>query len=183
MVLCNTRYLLLDIYLYKKLLGNSFNHQNHQSKMETNNFKNTAALTHLSALTQYFIPLGNYIFPIVLWNSYKEKSEFVSYHGKQVLNFQLSLLLYSLILLFISVPILIFQVFSIIPFSAFINNNEIIIDHLNIEGSIGLITIAIVSLLTLGLLKAVEFFLIIYGSIKASNGEYYKYPLTINFFK
>jgi uncharacterized Tic20 family protein len=40
---------------------------------------------HLSALTQYFIPFGNYIF---LYLEFKRKlSEFVDHHGKQVLIF------------------------------------------------------------------------------------------------
>ena len=151
--------------------------------METNNFKNTAALTHLSALSQYFIPFGNYIFPIVIWNSYKEKSDFIAFHGKQILNFQLSLFLYSLILLLISIPILIYNVFINIPFTTLINDNEIIIDHLKFNGNIGIISIAIMALITFGILKAVEFFLIVYAAIKASNGEKYNYPLTIKFFK
>jgi len=32
-------------------------------------------------------------------------------------------------------------------------------------------------------LKVIEFILIIYGAVKASNGENYKYPLSISFFK
>jgi uncharacterized Tic20 family protein len=63
--------------------------------------KKNTAFTHLSALTQYFIPL-EIIFPI-LFGVQKRSSEFVDHHGKQVLNFQLSLLLYSLVL-FNAVP-------------------------------------------------------------------------------
>ena len=80
--------------------------------MENTNETNTATFTHLSTLTQYFIPFGNYIFPILIWTSKKEKSEFIDHHGKQVLNFQLSLLLYSLALLLIAVPIFIITVFN-----------------------------------------------------------------------
>ena len=54
--------------------------------METTTEKNTATFTHLSSLTQYFIPFGNYIFPILIWSSQKGKSEFVDHNGKQVLN-------------------------------------------------------------------------------------------------
>ena len=151
--------------------------------METTTEKNTAAFTHLSALTQYFIPFGNYIFPILIWSSKKDESEFVDYNGKQVLNFQLSLLLYSLILIIIAVPIFIITIFKNIPFSAIINDNDIIINNLNLENSIGLITVGILAALLFFALKVAEFFLIIYASIKTSNGEKYKYPLSIPFIK
>ena len=151
--------------------------------MENTAEKNTAAFTHLSTLTQYFIPFGNYIFPLVLWTSKKESSEYVDYHGKQVLNFQLSLLLYSLVLLLIAVPIFIITVFNSIPFNAVLNNSEIIFNDFHFENNIGLITVGCMPLLIFGLLKVAEFFLIIYASIKTSNGEKYKYPLTIPFIK
>ena len=43
----------------------------------TTSEKNVATITHLSTLTQYFIPFGNYIFPILIWSSKKNESEFV----------------------------------------------------------------------------------------------------------
>ncbi|PRZ28262.1 DUF4870 domain-containing protein [Flavobacterium granuli] len=151
--------------------------------METTTEKNIATFTHLSALTQYFIPFGNYIFPILIWSSKKDKSEFVDHNGKQVLNFQLSLLLYSLILIIIAVPIFIVTLFKNIPFSAIINDNDVIINHFDFENSIGLITVGIIAALVFFALKVAEFFLIIYASIKTSNGEKYKYPLSIPFIK
>lgn len=151
--------------------------------METTTEKNIATFTHLSALTQYFIPFGNYIFPILIWSSKKDKSEFVDHNGKQVLNFQLSLLLYSLILIIIAVPIFIVTLFKNIPFSAIINDNDVIINHFDFENSIGLITVGIIAVLVFFALKVAEFFLIIYASIKTSNGEKYKYPLSIPFIK
>jgi uncharacterized Tic20 family protein len=65
--------------------------------METTIEKNTATFTHLSALTQYFIPF-EYIFPY-FWSS-KVLNLWIT--TEQVLNFQLSLLLYSLC--FVAVP-------------------------------------------------------------------------------
>ncbi len=32
-------------------------------------------------------------------------------------------------------------------------------------------------------MKAAEFFLIIYATIRTANGEFFKYPITINFIK
>ena len=151
--------------------------------MEATTEKNIATFTHLSALTQYFIRFGNYIFPIVLWTSKKDKSEFIDFHGKQVLNFQLSLLLYSLLLIMIAVPIFIFTVFSNIPFNAIANDHDYIINNFNIGDNIGIITVGLVAVFLFLLLKVAEFFLIIYAAIKTSNGEKYKYPITIPFIK
>lgn len=150
--------------------------------METTNTKNLATFTHLSTLSQYCIPFGNYIFPILIWSSNKDKSEFIDYNGKQVLNFQLSLLLYSLVLAMIAVPILITSFFSSIP-SNVILNEAYFENHFSLENITGIVIIALVAILLIVSLKVAEFFLIIYASIKASNGEKYEYPLTIPFLK
>ncbi len=151
--------------------------------METKSEINTATFTHLSSLLQYCIPFGNYIFPILIWTSKKDSSEFVDYNGKQVLNFQLSLLLYSLILAMIAIPIFIFTVFSNIPFNAVIHDNDFVINNLNLKNITGVVVVGITAVVLFVSLKVVEFFLIIYASIKTSNGEKYKYPLTIPFIK
>ncbi len=151
--------------------------------METTSDKNTATFTHLSTLSQYVIPFGNYIFPILIWTSYKDKSEFVNHHGKQTLNFQLSLLLYTLILALIAIPIFIIMFFQNLPMQAVFNDEDFVIRNFDFQGNIGLLTIGGTAVVLFGLLKVVEFFLIIYASIKTSNGEYYKYPMTIPFIK
>ncbi len=151
--------------------------------METTSEKNTATFTHLSTLTQYIIPFGNYIFPILIWTSYKDKSEFVNHHGKQTLNFQLSLLLYTLVLALIAIPIFLTVFLQNIPMEAIFNDENFVIRNFDFQGNIGLISIGLTAVLLFGLLKFVEFFLVIYASIKASNGELYKYPLTIPFIK
>ncbi|OXA92557.1 DUF4870 domain-containing protein [Flavobacterium hercynium] len=151
--------------------------------METTSERNTATFTHLSTLTQYFIPFGNYIFPILIWTSYKDKSEFVNHHGKQTLNFQLSLLLYTLILALIAIPIFITVFLRNIPMEAFWNDEEMLIKNFDFQGNIGLLSIGATAVVLFGVLKFVEFFLVIYASIKTSNGELYKYPLTIPFIR
>jgi hypothetical protein len=152
-------------------------------KMETTTEKNIATFTHLSALTQYFIPFGNFIFPIVLWTSKKDKSEFVDYSGKQILNFQLSILLYTIGLALIAIPVLIFTIFNNVPLTAIIHDDSFVIDNFNLGNNAALITLGLTTLFIFICIKAAEFFLIIYASIKTSNGEKYKYPITIPFIK
>jgi uncharacterized Tic20 family protein len=151
--------------------------------METTSEKNTATFTHLSTLSQYIVPFGNYIFPILIWTSYKDKSEFVNHHGKQALNFQLSLLLYTLILALIAIPIFVIVFLQNLPMEAIFNDEHFVIRNFNFEGNIGLLSIGLTAVVLFFLMKVVEFFLVIYASIKTSNGEYYKYPLAIPFIK
>ena len=151
--------------------------------METTSERNTATFTHLSTLSQYIIPFGNYIFPILIWTSYKDKSEFVNHHGKQTLNFQLSLLLYTLVLALIAIPIFITVFLQNLPMEAVFNNEDFVLRNFDFHGNIGLLSVGITAVLLFGVLKFVEFFLVIYASIKATNGELYKYPLTIPFIK
>jgi uncharacterized Tic20 family protein len=151
--------------------------------MESTNEKNIATFTHLSTLTQYFIPFGNYIFPIILWSSKKDKSEFVDFHGKQVLNFQLSILLYSIITAVIAIPILIFTIFNSVSLDAVINDDNFVLNNFNFNDQIGLITVGLTAVFIFACLKIAEFFLIIYASIKTSTGEQYTYPITIPFIK
>ena len=70
----------------------------------TKHERNLASLIHASTFSKFFIPFGNFILPLVLWTANKKEYEFVDYNGKQALNFQISLLLYSIVLGIISVP-------------------------------------------------------------------------------
>lgn len=151
--------------------------------MLTNSEKNWAALTHLSALSQYCFPLGNFVLPIIIWSSKKDQSDFVDVNGKQSLNFQLSVLLYSLILGAIIIPVFIITFLQQIPLYELTQHHHFIIEDFNFSENMGLITTGAIALFFLVCLKIVEFFLIIQASIKTANGESYSYPLTIKFMK
>ena len=151
--------------------------------MLTTTEKNISTLIHLSTLSQYFIPFGNYIFPILLWSSKKNDSEFVDANGKQVINFQLSILLYSLVLALIAIPILIYTFLKNVTVTNFTDNCDFVFNHFDTANITGIVILAITSIILFGFLKLLEFGLIILAAVKASNGEQYKYPLTINFLK
>ncbi|MCF8309771.1 MAG: DUF4870 domain-containing protein, partial [Bacteroidales bacterium] len=59
--------------------------------------KKWAMLVHFSALSGLVIPFGNLLGPLVVWLLKKDQSVFVDDQGKEALNFQLSMLIYSLI--------------------------------------------------------------------------------------
>ena len=54
-------------------------------------------LTHLSQLITLVIGFGSLILPLILWTTNKEKVSQMDEHGKNIINFQLSILIYSII--------------------------------------------------------------------------------------
>lgn len=64
-----------------------------------NSEKQFALFVHLSALIGFFIPLGNIIAPLVMWQIKKNESAFIDDQGKEAVNFNLTLLLVGLALI------------------------------------------------------------------------------------
>ncbi|MEW4925518.1 DUF4870 domain-containing protein [Algibacter sp. 2305UL17-15] len=148
--------------------------------MLDNHQKNIATFIHLSTFSRFFIPLGNFIGPLILWTANKDKSEFVDQHGKQALNFQISMLLYAVILGTLAVPFFIFKLIGSFDFIDFngLHDFHISLDKpsplLYIGGSLGVL--AVIAFI-------IELALIVVASLKARDGQLYKYPFTINFLK
>ena len=118
--------------------------------------------------------------PIVLWIANKDKSEFIDSHGKQIINFQISILLYAIILGTLTIPFFIFKIFNGIDFLDFHAFESF---HINISKPSPLLYIggALGILAVIGFI--IELALIVVASLKARDGKLYKYPFTINFLK
>lgn len=54
-------------------------------------------LTHLSQLLTFITGFGGLIVPLVIWATQKDKVYLMDEQGKNIVNFQLSILIYSLI--------------------------------------------------------------------------------------
>jgi uncharacterized Tic20 family protein len=63
----------------------------------TNDDKQWAMLAHLSALVAMALGGATFLGPLVVWLVKKDQSKFVDYHGKEALNFQLNILIYTVI--------------------------------------------------------------------------------------
>ena len=59
-------------------------------------------ITHLSQLLTYVTGFGGLIVPLVLWLTQRDKVEGMDEHGKVIVNFQISIILYVLI----SIPLI-----------------------------------------------------------------------------
>lgn len=108
--------------------------------------RNIAMAVHLTALITWVgVPLGHIIAPLVVWLTQKDKSGFIDRHGKESLNFQLSITLYSIIALILCVV-----------FIGFLLLIAIFIMHLTLS---------------------------IIAAMRANEGQYYRYPMTIRFIR
>ncbi len=124
---------------------------------------NNVFLMHLSSFAGYLFPFGAIIVPLVIWESKKKESELLNRTGKEVINFNLSYLLYTIAILVI-----------IASMGISIAINEI--QHFNIFLIISLGVVLVV-------LSLIKFIFIVLAAVKANQGEEYKYPLTISFIK
>ena len=142
--------------------------------------KNIATFIHLSSFSRFFIPFGNFLGPIILWIANKDKSEFIDTHGKQIINFQMSILLYALILGMITIPFFLFNFFDGIEFLDFHAFESVRINItkpsplLYITGGLGFL--AVIAFL-------LEMVFIVRAGLAAKDGELFHYPLTIPFLK
>jgi uncharacterized protein len=55
--------------------------------------RNWGMAAHLSTLSGLIIPFGNFLGPLVVWLVKKAESPFVDYHGKEALNFNITIFL------------------------------------------------------------------------------------------
>ena len=117
--------------------------------------RNWAMGCHLAALTAYVgVPFGNILGPLIIWLLKKDEFPLVDEHGKQSLNFQISMIIYGLVL---GVAIIISTVTVI------------------------LIPVAVLLGMLLAFIIIADFVLVVIAAIKVSNGETYQYPFTIRF--
>ena len=70
-------------------------------------------LMHLSQFAGYIVPLGGIILPIIMWTTNKDKSPLIDQHGKIIINWMISLLIYTIISSILI--LLIIGIFALIP--------------------------------------------------------------------
>ncbi len=155
----------------------------------TKHERNLSAVIHASTFSRFFIPFGNFLLPLVLWLANRKEYAFVDYNGKQTLNFQISLLLYSVVVGMISVPFFL----GVLPniFEGGLLNlrdlNEFNNIGIHLDGdwfSFGrlLWPIGITGMLQLGIF-IINIVYTILATIRTNEGQVFQYPITIKFIK
>jgi uncharacterized Tic20 family protein len=131
------------------------------------NVRTWSMLCHISALAGIFFGLGNVIGPLIVWQIKKNELPEIEPHGKEALNFQLTILIINIVagILFIGFLGAAFGVGRIwrSPLSL-------------LGGGFGIGSIIII-------INLAAFILAVIAGLKANNGESYKYPFAIRFIK
>lgn len=119
--------------------------------------RNWAMGCHLASLAFYVgIPFGNILGPLIIWLLKKDEFELVDEQGKEALNFQISIMIYSI------VGVVAAAVFAITMF---------------------LIPVYIIIGIGIALLLLFNLVIVIIAAVNVANGEPFKYPLSIQFLK
>lgn len=113
------------------------------------NIRTWTVLCHASAFLGFFIPAAGHVLgPLLVWLLKRDESPEIDAHGKESLNFQLSMFIYTaalgvvcFILMFVLIGFLLIPLFAI--------------------------------------LYVADLVLVIIASLKASEGQLYRYPVTI----
>lgn len=138
-----------------------------------------ATLIHLSVFSMFLVPLGNFIFPLILWLIRKD-SPFVDHHGRQALNFQISMFLYMILLSGLALSAMVYMGMNLgMEGMDIFHQHPFPIKELSRALPFFLILVCI-AMLGLGLFILL-IFAVISASLKASEGEPYHYPLSLNF--
>ncbi|RMB63916.1 DUF4870 domain-containing protein [Dokdonia sinensis] len=153
-----------------------------ETTVETHH-KNVSTFIHLSTFCKWIFPFGNFIAPLILWTVQGKRSRFIDNHGKNAINFQLSMFLYLIGIAVLTIPFIIYQAFRLEGTNShFYFNPE---PHIN--GDLDQLSALIIVLLVAGTIAIGLFILevitVISAAIAASEGKAYKYPLTIPFLK
>ena len=155
----------------------------------TKHERNLSAIIHASMFSKYFIPFGNFILPLILWTANKKEHAFVDYNGKQALNFQISMLLYSIVAGLVTIPFFIGFWPDLFDWNFFgfhglsdLNNLNIHIDSDDFRLGRLIWPVGISGFFQVAL-AVVNIVFTILATIRTNEGEYFKYPFTIKFIK
>jgi len=129
------------------------------------NVRTWSMLCHLSALAGLFFGLGNVIGPLIVWQIKKNELPEIEPHGKEALNFQITMLIVN-----IAVGI-VFAGFWGWGFGGFWRS-----PFYALGAGFGAFSI-------IGIINFVAWVLAVIAGVRANNGEFYKYPLSIKFIK
>jgi len=133
----------------------------HEAYKRQHDEKSWAMLCHLSVFSSLLIPFGNIFGPLIVWLIKREEFALVDDQGKESLNFQISMTIYSIILIVVGIA-------SALGLAAGDSESSGIITMIAAGG--GLLIIALIA-----------FIFVIIASVKSYQGERYRYPLTIRF--
>ncbi len=118
--------------------------------------RNWSMLCHLAALAGLFIPFGNLLGPFIVWQIKKNEFPEIDAHAKESLNFQITILIITLIFSAFLFSTVGYSVLFGSPFTLF-------------TGGVGFA-------LLLSLIRLTSWVLVVLAGVRANNGEFFRYP-------
>lgn len=128
--------------------------------------RNWTSVLYLSGLSSFIFPLGNIIVPLVIWLLKKEEHTYIDTHGKEVLNFQITLFVVAVV---VGLLLLVLGGIAIATHAISLAFNYIPV--------FAFLTVIVASF---GIINLI---MMIMGAIKANSGKTFKLPLTFSFIK
>lgn len=117
-----------------------------QTSTPSSDVRTWNVLCHATALAGFFVPWAGHILgPLIVWLAKRNDSPEIDQHGKESLNFQISMLIYNVIA--------------------------------------GVLCLVLIGFVILAILHILNLVLVIIASIRASEGKFYRYPITIRLIK
>jgi len=110
-----------------------------------------ASVVHLAVFIGLAVPLGNVLAPLTIWLLKRHESPLLDDQGREAVNFQISLVVYALVL---SAVMLILVLLETTP-------------------------IFIIGMILGGVAMLAVFVVIILAAVRANRGERFRYPLSI----
>ena len=149
--------------------------------MDAEQEKNWAIACHVSSLAWIaltFVGLGaipflNIIAPAAIWYFKKEESKLVAEHGKESLNFQISMSIYGVAASFIVAFVMGLLVLFLFLFSS--QDGNFFAFLFSIATGIGLIFL----LCAIVAIAIFQIIVVIMAATKAKEGEFYRYPFNL----
>ena len=106
------------------------------------NVRSWCVACHLSALAGFVAPaFGHILGPLIVWLIKRADSPEIDAHGKEALNFQISMLIYSIVA--------------------------------------GILCLILIGFALLAILHVLNVVFVIIAAVRASDGQMYRYPLTL----
>jgi uncharacterized protein len=117
-----------------------------ETTTSSRNIRTWNVLCHATALAGFFVPWAGHILgPLIVWLAKRNDSPEINEHGKESLNFQISMLIYNVIA--------------------------------------AVLCLVLIGFIILPILHILNLVLVIVASIQASEGKFYRYPITIRLIK
>lgn len=120
-------------------------------------------LVHLAALAVFIFPPGLVLGPLLVWQIKKNELPEIDVHGKQAVNFQLTVIIINIIFVIIFLGSLGASFFWRSPFNWFVPGFSFMI--------------------FLWIFNLIAIILAVVGGLRANNGQHFRYPFAIPFIK